>query len=432
MQVSLAFSMPTLSTRQRLTQAALELFLSQGISQTTTRQIADKAGVNEVTLFRNFGNKYGLLLAMLQEASAVLAEPALLPSAQSPEALRAYASACLHRLERVPNFVRSVIGEADQYPPEHRQALQQQLSEVKRDMAKHLDQLVGAEAARLPAGDLASLLGALLVGYTVVEATSGCVLWENREDFLDALVTVLTEGTGSIASDRAVGEVTSDATPAPRSHPTKEIADTGQSQSTQLAALIVDLPTAWVHQMIKQARTLSPQDYALAYVLFGAGLLSEEIVRLERCHEICDKSQHVLQVTGPSSPRQVPVNQWILGKRYGSYTSNPLTKWLKTRKDNAAAMFINEAGEPMTVSNIQVRWDLWWQGIDVGGMRPYPNQARQTWCIEMLMRGISLENLSILTGCEVSELSPYAQRAREKAAIAAATQLDRKAPANPG
>ena len=58
--------MAPLSSRERLLRAAQVLFLSQGISHTTTRQIAQLAGVNEVTLFRNFGNKYGLLLAVIQ------------------------------------------------------------------------------------------------------------------------------------------------------------------------------------------------------------------------------------------------------------------------------------------------------------------------------------------------------------------------------
>ncbi|MEO1180320.1 MAG: TetR/AcrR family transcriptional regulator, partial [Cyanobacteria bacterium J06636_28] len=120
--------------------------------------------------------------------------------------------------------------------------------------------------------------------------------------------------------------------------------------------------------------------------------------------------------------------QWILGKRYGAYTNNPLTKWLKSRKDDASDMFINEDGDPITVLDLQACWNLWWQDLDFIGENPKLIQARQTWCVEMLMRGMSLENLSILTGCGVTELGPYAQRAREKAAIAAATQLDRKTP----
>jgi AcrR family transcriptional regulator len=59
------------STRQRLIQSALELFMAQGVSGTTTRQIAEGADVNEVTLFRQFGNKHGLLLAVLAESAAL-------------------------------------------------------------------------------------------------------------------------------------------------------------------------------------------------------------------------------------------------------------------------------------------------------------------------------------------------------------------------
>ncbi|MEM0981377.1 MAG: TetR family transcriptional regulator [Cyanobacteria bacterium P01_H01_bin.58] len=416
--------MSTLSTRQRLTQAALDLFLSQGVGNTTTRQIADKAGVNEATLFRNFGNKYGLLLAMLQTTPAIATEPQLLPASTSSEGLRAYASDCLQLLEQVSSFVRSIIGEADQYPLEHREALQQRLSAIRQDMAQHLQLFEGSGelALGLSPDELASFLGVLLLGYTLVESTSGYSLWDSREDFLDAIVTVLEPADGRavgaaqhLADDEAVV-----ATVAATSEALEDRANLSPANT------LSDLPAVWVHQLMKQARNQSLQDHALAYVLFGAGLLPEEIIQLEKAHQICDKSQNVLQVMGPSSPRQVPINQWILGKRYGSYTNNPLTKWLKSRKDDASAMFVDESGNPLTAASLADCWKGWWQNMEVGALRPQPDQARKTWCVEMLMRGISLEDLSILAGCEVAELEVYAQRAREKAAIAAATQLDRK------
>ena len=384
------------TTRQRLTEAALELFLSQGISHTTTRQISNMAEVNEATLFRNFGNKYGLLLAMLQEAPTLMPATAVLYGESVSDSLRTYANDYLSLLEQYPNFVRSLIGEADQYPPEHRQALHLRLSEMRQTMARYLERLLDNSA--VSAETMANLLAALLVGYVVLEAISGESLWESRDSFLDTLVLVLTQRS-SLPSTQMI--------------------------THESMPLVVDLPASWVHVMLKQARNLGPQDYALAFVLFGAGLLPEEIVQLERSHQVCDKSQHVLRIVAP--PRQVPVNQWILGKRYGSYTSNPLTKWLKTRRDGESAIFINDLGAPMTLDDIYECWDQWWQGIDVGAELPKPIQARQTWCVEMLMRGISLENLSILTGCDIATLEPYAHRAREKSAIAAATQLDRKA-----
>lgn len=451
MQVLLALRPPmSSSTRQRLTQAALELFLTQGVSQTTTRQIADKAGVNEATLFRNFGNKYGLFLAMLQESDAMTPVPQLLPAGESADDLRSYASECLQLLDQISSFVRSVIGEADQYPPEHRQALQQRLGTIKQDMAQHLDQLLGDRATRLPAEDMANLLGSLLLGYTVLETTSGYTLWADREAFLDTLVALLTgrlsagapaeiaspstEFTTSTAGAVSGSEeITIEAAARVDAEGEGGEGEDGKDFQTSTCFQVIkpdgliDLPAVWVHQMLKQARSLSAQDYALAYVLFGAGLLPQEVVRLTRSHQISDKSQHVLQILGGDVARQVPVNQWILGKRYGSYTSNPLTKWLKNRKDEAAAMFITAAGESVSLAEIQSRWQAWLQPIGVGDIHASANQARQTWCVEMLMRGISLENLSLLTGCDVADLQPFAQRAREKAAIAAATELDRKA-----
>ncbi|MEO0826666.1 MAG: TetR/AcrR family transcriptional regulator, partial [Cyanobacteria bacterium J06642_9] len=102
------------TTRQKLIQAALELFVSQGVSNTTTRQIANLAAVNEVTLFRHFGNKYGLLLAVLEESTAFtgLGETLVQQlnfSGDMTQALKDYASAYLHALQQVAPLVRSVI-----------------------------------------------------------------------------------------------------------------------------------------------------------------------------------------------------------------------------------------------------------------------------------------------------------------------------------
>ncbi len=57
-------------TRQRIIQAAIQLFGKQGYSQTSTRAIAEAAGVNEVTLFRQFGRKKDLLIACIEAHNA--------------------------------------------------------------------------------------------------------------------------------------------------------------------------------------------------------------------------------------------------------------------------------------------------------------------------------------------------------------------------
>ncbi|MBU8787896.1 MULTISPECIES: TetR/AcrR family transcriptional regulator [Bacillus] len=47
-------------TRERLIQAALTLFKEKGYAAASTRDIAQQAGVNHLTLFRHFGNKRNL------------------------------------------------------------------------------------------------------------------------------------------------------------------------------------------------------------------------------------------------------------------------------------------------------------------------------------------------------------------------------------
>jgi len=57
--------------RQRLLDSALELFCRDGYDGVSTRAIAKKANVNEVTLFRLFGNKENVLLAMLDRETDI-------------------------------------------------------------------------------------------------------------------------------------------------------------------------------------------------------------------------------------------------------------------------------------------------------------------------------------------------------------------------
>lgn len=54
-----------LDARTRILNAALELFAERGYDGATTREIASRAGVAELTLFRHFGNKETLLKSAL-------------------------------------------------------------------------------------------------------------------------------------------------------------------------------------------------------------------------------------------------------------------------------------------------------------------------------------------------------------------------------
>lgn len=403
-------SRPSSSTRQRLINAALELFSSQGVTETTTRQIAELAQVNEVTLFRQFGNKQGLLLAVIED-SAVFTHlgESLRAQVQNTsrldQALKNYASDRLLALEQIPELLRSVVGEAGQYTVENRRALGRGVTLANLEVARYLATVIDRENLhpRIPIEKLASLLNEMLFGYLVIELTSEFhELWDDREEFLQSLVELFLHGGVS----------------------PNELNAQSKLPSTRERQKVADLPASLVHSILQQAKKHGLRDYAFAYVLFGAGLTIQEVAALKRSHQICDEHQHLLQVT-QGAVRQVPVNQWIMGKRYGSYTRNPLTQWLKSRKDAQPALFVNEAGEPISEEGLRAAW----QGFTSGMLTPegqplFVEQARQTWCVEMLMRGMDLEDLSILSGWDSTQLQPYARRAREKAALERALKLD--------
>jgi AcrR family transcriptional regulator len=62
--------MARVDTESKILAAAVELIAERGYVATTTSSIAERAGVNEVTLFRRFGNKAGILAAMAVVAAA--------------------------------------------------------------------------------------------------------------------------------------------------------------------------------------------------------------------------------------------------------------------------------------------------------------------------------------------------------------------------
>ncbi|MBD0343306.1 MAG: TetR family transcriptional regulator [Coleofasciculus sp. Co-bin14] len=432
------------STRQRLINAALELFTSQGVTETTTRQIAELAQVNEVTLFRQFGNKQGLLLAVIEDAAVfthlgeTLGEQ-VNQTSTFDEALKSYASDRLQALEQIPELLRSVVGEAGRYTIENRRALGRSVTLANREVARYLATVIERDRlhSRIPPEKLASLLNGMLFGYLVIELTSEFhELWENCEEFLENLVVLFLQGgispEGLVEEELQVeqGLQVSKLQVEPSNHSSNLQPFNLQPsnlQPTTLDRKVADLPAPIVHSILQQAKKQGLQSYALAYVLFGAGLLPQEVVVLEQSHQICDEHQHLLQIA-QGAVRQVPVNQWIMGKRYGSYTRNPLSQWIKSRKDDQSALFINDRGQPMSEEELRG----WWQKL-TSELLPSerqllsPLQARQTWCVEMLMRGIDIEDLSILSGWDSAQLQPYARRAREKAALERAMRLDRKA-----
>jgi AcrR family transcriptional regulator len=99
-------------TRQRLLDAAAETLNRRGIQGVTTREIARRAGVHEVTLFRHFKSKAQLLRAILKRGLA--AKAAVLDENSSRkenlrESMEKYARQYYSHLEKNEGFAGALL-----------------------------------------------------------------------------------------------------------------------------------------------------------------------------------------------------------------------------------------------------------------------------------------------------------------------------------
>lgn len=91
--------------RARILEAAERLFAERGVGTVTMDEIAAEAGVGKGTLFRRFGDRAGLALALLEESERELqgqvlrGPPPLGPGAPPAERLMAFLDALLAILE---------------------------------------------------------------------------------------------------------------------------------------------------------------------------------------------------------------------------------------------------------------------------------------------------------------------------------------------
>jgi len=105
----------TVPTRQRLLDAAAVVFARDGLSGSTTRAIAEQAGVNEVTLFRHFQTKDRLLAAVVGENFGATQPAAIAPIPAPTNDLHADLLALARHsdkvlIENLP-LVRTMLGE---------------------------------------------------------------------------------------------------------------------------------------------------------------------------------------------------------------------------------------------------------------------------------------------------------------------------------
>ena len=155
-----------MDARELLLEAALKVFAEHGTRGATTRRIAHAAGVNEVTLFRIFGSKEGLLREALATSpraldfvDAHLPETPVDPEAELTEFCRHHHEA----LFQSRSIIRKCMGEFEENPETTRTACQLpvRIAEALRVYLERLRAAGQARGAWNPRAASAMLMGVL-------------------------------------------------------------------------------------------------------------------------------------------------------------------------------------------------------------------------------------------------------------------------------
>ncbi len=104
-------------TREHILAAAARLYSEHGFRGTTTRAIAEAAGVNEVTLFRIFGSKETLIVEAMRAHSVPVHVGTLPATPVDPEReLAAWATQTRKVLVSMRSMIRQAMSDAEQNP----------------------------------------------------------------------------------------------------------------------------------------------------------------------------------------------------------------------------------------------------------------------------------------------------------------------------
>lgn len=128
-------------TRQRLLDAAFRVCTERGLHGATTREIADAARVNEVTLFRHFGSKEKLIAALFQRSVAAQTDSfneVELDSDNLQRAILHYAQRLDQILFENEGLIRTMLGESRRYPEQARQVISDSIKPLKQRLTAYL------------------------------------------------------------------------------------------------------------------------------------------------------------------------------------------------------------------------------------------------------------------------------------------------------
>jgi len=188
--------------RQEILDAAEQLFSQKGFKGTTTKELAEKAGVHEAVLFRHFTNKRELYRATV-ELKLARNRPAALEQMEESADNRddrgffeALALGLLTRFEQDPSIPRLILYSAleEHEPPQV--TAERQLRVEKPTLDYISDRIREGAFRKVDPNHAVLAFGAMLFGYIVRQQIIGMSAHKayNRKRIVKSFVTIFLEG----------------------------------------------------------------------------------------------------------------------------------------------------------------------------------------------------------------------------------------------
>ena len=149
------------TTKQRLLDATLKLISEKGYLGSTTREIAQEAGVTELTLFRHFGTKEKLFEALLSTHTFLPRLKELLPELDGlsyGDSLRLIATRFLLSLKERKSLVKIMYSEVTTYPEKIKKLYNKFADDLRLTLASYFRGLQKKGLLRTVSPELAAQL----------------------------------------------------------------------------------------------------------------------------------------------------------------------------------------------------------------------------------------------------------------------------------
>ena len=190
---------PSEDTRQRILEAAAQVFAEKGYARATTRVLAAAAGVNEVTLFRHFGSKQNLFAAVIEQFGGPAVTTALEGhlTGDCSQDLRIIGTHLLHLLLERGDAMRLMLCEASHFP-EVQEVMVQNPRQIRHMLAAYIaGQIEQGRLRPLHPEVTAQAFSGMLFAYAIAQQMLGDSIAPEltTEELVGQFVDIFMHGT---------------------------------------------------------------------------------------------------------------------------------------------------------------------------------------------------------------------------------------------